>query len=133
MHEHTPERRWLLAAGAFGFVAVALGAFGAHGLEGWLATLADGERRLSWWRTGVDYHFWHTLLLLGAAAASPSLSRRSFVALAWLVVAGLVLFSGSLYIMTLTGLTALGAITPLGGLCFLGAWLCLLLGACKGR
>src|SRR5690606_34871053 len=106
----------LLASAALGFLGVALGAFGAHGLTRSLEGLADGAQRLEWWKTGAQYHLVHALAVGVSAAAA--VRYPSFGALAgWLFVAGVVLFSGSLYTMTLTGVRALGAVTPLGGLC----------------
>ena len=94
-------------AGVVGFLGVALGAFGAHGLKG---TVPD--EMLDVWKTGVLYHLVHAVFLLVVTAPWP---RR-------LALVGIGLFSGSLYAMTLSGVKVLGAITPLGGLCFLAAW-----------
>lgn len=114
--------RWmLLASGVSGFVAVALGAFGAHGLKARLDALPDGAQRLAWWHTAATYQTTHALALAVAAfvaASQPGPARVAAVAF----VVGTVLFSGSLYAMTLTGVRALGAITPLGGLAFLVGW-----------
>lgn len=116
------ERLALLASGALGFLAVALGAFGAHGLKARLAPLADGAQRLEWWNTGAHYQAIHALALgLVAYLASRSSSTAVTVA-AIAFVAGVLLFSGSLYLMTFTGLRWLGAVTPLGGLAFLVGW-----------
>ena len=103
---------WTLGASAM-LLGVALGAFGSHGLE---RLVPDAHLR-DVWDTGVRYHLLHglALCLLGSHPAP----RRG---MAWLFVAGILLFSGSLYALALTGIGVLGAITPLGGLCFLGAW-----------
>lgn len=101
--------------------AVALGAFGAHALKGRLAV-----EMLAAYHTAVQYHFWHALGMLGVGvlmSRSPDDSRLSWVA--WSLIAGLLLFSGSLYLLALTGAGWLGALTPLGGLAFIAAWLCL--------
>jgi uncharacterized membrane protein YgdD (TMEM256/DUF423 family) len=127
--ERDVMKRFVMAAAILGFVAVALGAFGAHGLEKWLETLPDGAKRLEWWGTGVRYQMWHALLLLGIGLFGSRVDAPSLRASGWLCVAGVVLFSGSLYTMTLTGIRALGAVTPLGGLCFLAAWIGLFLAA----
>ena len=103
----------LRLAAVFGFFAVALGAFGAHALKGTLA--ANGM--IDVWEKAVLYHFVHTLALL-ALAALPAISRVP----AGLFVAGIILFSGSLYLLALTNIRWLGAITPVGGLCFLVGW-----------
>ncbi len=104
-------------AAAFCFLAVGLGAFGAHALKGTLVTNATTEV----WKTAVLYHFLHALALL-VLAALPSVNRPA----AGLFVAGIVIFSGSLYLLALTNVKWLGAITPLGGLCFLVGWLWLI-------
>jgi uncharacterized membrane protein YgdD (TMEM256/DUF423 family) len=104
-----------------GFLGVALGAFGAHGLKKRLADAADGEQRLAWWNTGAQYHLIHALAI-GLATARPEVMHHGGATAAWLFAGGIALFSGSLYTMTLTGRRALGAITPLGGLLFLAGW-----------
>jgi len=100
------------------FVAVAAGAFGAH-------TLAKqvGPERIAVWQTAVQYHAWHGLAIFGIGLlmrVSPEL--RGLAAAAWCFVAGIVMFSGSLYLLAATGVTALGAVTPLGGIAFLAGW-----------
>lgn len=114
-------RRGVAVAAVLGFLAVALGAFGAHGIKGWLETVEDSARRFDWWQTATQYLFWHALLAV-AFGVLARWNARARVG-TWLCVAGSVLFSGSLYVMTLTNIRVLGAITPLGGLCFLAAWL----------
>lgn len=96
------------------FLAVALGAFGAHALKAKLQ-LFD---LTSVWEKAVLYHFLHAIALL-ALSVIPNLNRAAPM----LLVAGIAIFSGSLYILALTNLRWLGAITPLGGLCFLAGWL----------
>jgi uncharacterized membrane protein YgdD (TMEM256/DUF423 family) len=103
-------------AAALGFLAVALGAFGAHALKETLQI----NGTTSVWETAVLYHFIHAVVLL-VLATQPGASRAT----SNLFVAGIVLFSGSLYVLALTNVRWLGAITPLGGLCFLAGWLCL--------
>jgi len=114
------DRTYVLLAGVLGFLGVALGAFGAHGLRTRLAGLADGEQRLAWWQTAAQYHLVHALavgLAAGVAARAPG-----GTAAGWLFLGGIVLFSGSLYTMTLTGVRKLGAVTPIGGALFLAGW-----------
>ena len=106
------------------FLAVALGAFGAHALKETLATHAMTDV----WSKAVTYHFVHALGLL-LLATLPGANRLP----ATLLLAGLVLFSGSLYLLALTSIRWLGAITPFGGLCFLGGWLSLLVWPPRGR
>lgn len=123
-------RRGLLGAGVSGALAVAFGAFGAHGLEGSIGELADGATRLGWWATAADYHLAHALALglTGAAARHASTGRA--LGLSQLAFAlGTVLFSGSLYAMTLTGARWLGAITPIGGTLLIVGWIALAVSA----
>ncbi len=112
-------KRILQITGISGALAVGLGAFGAHGLE---ATLVENDR-LDTFQTAVNYHFYHTLALLGIgilASVKPSWKGFSFTA--WCMILGILIFSGSLYVLSLTGITWLGAITPLGGLSFILGW-----------
>jgi uncharacterized membrane protein YgdD (TMEM256/DUF423 family) len=122
------DRTFLLIAAVAGFLAVALGAFAAHGLRGRLS-----PDMVAVFETGVRYHMYHALaLMLTAAAIGRMGSARLLVAAGWLFTAGIVLFSGSLYLLALSGTAVLGAITPLGGLAFLGGWACLALFAAAG-
>jgi uncharacterized membrane protein YgdD (TMEM256/DUF423 family) len=116
-------QRFLLVAGATnGWLAVALGAFGAHGLKNQLMALPDAAQRMGWWQTAANYHLAHALALglfaLSWGRVPGTWVRRAGVSM----LAGIALFSGSLYAMALTGTTALGAITPIGGLGLLGGW-----------
>jgi uncharacterized membrane protein YgdD (TMEM256/DUF423 family) len=95
------------------FLAVALGAFGAHALKAKL----EASGMLEVWNKAVLYHFLHAIALVAFALYGAS-NRATY----FLLTAGIVLFSGSLYTMALTNLRWLGAITPLGGLCFLAGW-----------
>jgi uncharacterized membrane protein YgdD (TMEM256/DUF423 family) len=109
------------------FLAVALGAFGAHGLANRLE-----PKYLEIWKTGVTYQMFHATgllvigLLLGRVAAS-----SLFTWSGWLMLVGIIFFSGSLYILSLTKVGILGAITPIGGVCFLTAWILMVVGAVK--
>lgn len=104
----------------FGFLSVALGAFAAHGLKGTL-----DEKYLAIFHTGVTYQFYHTLAL-GLVIVFWEKSERKFLkCAAMFFIAGIVIFSGSLYALALTQIDWLGAITPLGGLSFLAGWGCL--------
>src|SRR5213082_151856 len=100
-------------AAALCFLAVALGAFGAHALRSTL----EGRGTLSTWNTAVLYHFIHAIALLALALYGTG-NRGAW----WLLFAGILIFSGSLYVMALTNVRWLGAITPIGGLCFLAGW-----------
>lgn len=118
------ERFSLVMAGIMGFLAVAFGAFGAHGLK---KRFANEPIRLEWWNTGAQYQGMHALALgLAAYVSTRSTSGAASVAPVAFVV-GIVLFSGSLYVMTLTGIRKLGAVTPLGGLAMLVGWGCLVI------
>jgi uncharacterized membrane protein YgdD (TMEM256/DUF423 family) len=107
-------------------LGVALGAFGAHGLRGTLSA-AD----LATFETGVRYQIYHGLGLLAVAGAVGRWGSPVFATAGWLFVAGVVLFSGSLYVLVLTGERGWGAVTPLGGLCFLVGWAALAWGALR--
>jgi uncharacterized membrane protein YgdD (TMEM256/DUF423 family) len=112
-----------------GGLAVALGAFGAHVLRDRLAVdmLANFE-------TGVRYQMYHALALMAVAWAISRWPDSGLpAAVGWLFIAATLLFSGSLYVMALTGLRWLGAVTPLGGVAFVAGWLCLLLAAWRGQ
>jgi uncharacterized membrane protein YgdD (TMEM256/DUF423 family) len=100
-------------AGIFCFLAVALGAFGAHALRSTL----EGRGMVDVWNKAVFYQFIHAVALL-VLALNGTISRGA----CWLLVAGILLFSGSLYLLALTNLRWMGAVTPLGGLCFLAGW-----------
>src|SRR5687767_4775502 len=117
------DRIFLILSGVFGFLGVALGAFGAHALRGFLEKLPDGAKRAEWWETASRYHLIHALAL-GLAAYLAARSPGGASTMAGLCFAGgIVFFSGSLYIMTLTGIRVLGAVTPLGGLLMMAGWI----------
>jgi uncharacterized membrane protein YgdD (TMEM256/DUF423 family) len=112
------DRTFLLIGSVFGFLGVAFGAFGAHALRSRLS--AD---MLAVFETGVRYQMYHAFAILIVAAAIGRLGPVPLLSAAgWIFAAGIVLFSGSLYALTLTGVGTLGAITPIGGLLFLGGW-----------
>jgi uncharacterized membrane protein YgdD (TMEM256/DUF423 family) len=127
------NKRMIMTAALFGLLAVVLGAFGSHGLSGKIS-----EQSLSNWHTAVSYQFYHTLAMLFLATFSRA--RNTLILIAYLgFVFGIVLFSGSLYLLstrelTQIGITAvLGPLTPLGGLCFIIGWFSLFLAALKNR
>lgn len=107
--------------------AVAAGAFGAHGLRDRLA-----EDLLEIFETGARYQMYHALALLAVAWASSHWTGSMTTAAGWLFIAGTLVFSGSLYLLALSGVRWLGAITPLGGVMFLAGWACLALAAWRG-
>jgi uncharacterized membrane protein YgdD (TMEM256/DUF423 family) len=115
------DTTFLLVGSLLGFLGVAAGAFGAHGLRSRLST-----DMLSVFETAVRYQMYHVFALLIVAAAIGRLGDARLLSLAgWFFVAGIFLFSGSLYALALSGVSMLGAITPLGGLAFLIGWACL--------
>ena len=123
------ESTFVIVASVMGFLGVAIGAFGAHSLSAHFKAHPEVEPSF---KTGVQYHFYHTLALLGVAWASGRWTSGLIPLAGWLFVLGSVLFAGSLYLLALTTNRKLGAITPLGGLAFLVGWLCLILGVLQG-
>jgi len=112
------DRTFLLIGTIFGFLGVAFGAFGAHALRARLS-----PDMLAVFETGVRYQMYHAFAVLIVAAAIGHLGNARLLLIAgWSFVAGVLLFSGSLYALALTGKTILGAITPIGGLLFLIGW-----------
>ncbi len=109
------------------FLAVALGAFGAHGLEGKVE-----PKYLETWETGVKYQMYHALGLIAIGIISGNVSPSSLLNWSgWLMLIGIILFSGSLYVLTLSGIKVLGAVTPFGGIAFLISWILLIVFAAK--
>ena len=109
---------FLVVGAIAALLAVAFGAFGAHALKTRIA-----PELMPVYRTGVEYHFYHALGLLLVGLAAFHLPESAWLRSAgWAMLAGIVLFSGSLYLLALTGLTWLGAITPFGGAAFIAAW-----------
>ena len=112
----------MLAAGAaYGFLAVALGAFGAHALKSRL-----GGEMLAIWRTAVEYHFWHALALVLVGVLALQRPATALAVSGAAFAAGVLIFSGSLYALALSGERALGAVTPVGGVLLLCGWAALL-------
>lgn len=120
---------FIVLAAINGFLGVALGAFAAHSLA---AYFSDKPRLEANFKTAVQYHFYHALALLGVAFAAKEFTSSLIPVAGWLFVLGIILFSGSLYILSLTGKRWLGAITPLGGLALLAGWICMAAGALQG-
>ena len=122
------SQRWFVLGSSLAALGVALGAFGAHGLKARV-----GPELLETWETAARYQLVHALALLATAWAASRWPGPVVSAAGWLFLAGVLLFSGSLYALVLTGVRALGAVTPLGGLCFIAGWLALALAAWRGR
>ena len=120
-YNHGVDRTLLLVGALAGFLGVALGAFGAHGLRARLP-----PEMLDVFETGVRYQMYHAFAILIVALAAARLDGWLIRAAGWSFAVGIVLFSGSLYLLALSRITMLGAITPIGGLAFLAGWGCLI-------
>lgn len=117
-------------AAVFGAIAVAIGAFGAHGLKEILAETGREET----FETAVQYHFYHSLAIFIVGVLlliKPNWTQLKTAAV--LMVVGILIFSGSLYLLSLTGITWLGAITPFGGVAFIAGWIMVFLAASKNN
>jgi|SRR5690554_1248481 len=119
---------YIKVAAVLGALAVAIGAFGAHGLE----PLLTKFNRLDTFETAVKYHFYHTLaIFLVGVVIGLGKDHKLLKYSAWSFVSGIIVFSGSLYVLSLTNVTWLGAVTPLGGLAFIAGWVLLGIGIGK--
>ncbi|MES3019232.1 MAG: DUF423 domain-containing protein [Bacteroidota bacterium] len=127
------NKRIIVIASVFGILAVILGAFGAHGLKQMVSAEA-----LDTWHTAVQYQFYHTLAMLFLATFS-RFKSRAINAASWFFTAGIMLFSGSLYLISTKELlniengSLLGPLTPIGGLFFILGWICLLVATIKNK
>lgn len=108
---------FLILAAINGFLAVALGAFGAHGLEGKLS-----DKMLNTWEKAVTYQMFHTGALLATGLAMIKVTATSLSVAGWFFLAGIIIFSGSLYAYSTTSVKTFAMITPIGGFCFLIGW-----------
>ena len=120
-------KTYLIIAAVSGLIAVTIGAFGAHGLKGRI-----DEDLMIVYQTGVQYHFYHTFALLVVSLLLiqfPNISLLKWSGI--LFIAGTLIFSGSLYVLAISGVRWLGAITPIGGLAFIAGWTCLAIAASK--
>ncbi len=122
------ERLFAVVGAASGLVSVAAGAFGAHALKARLS-----PEMLSVFEVGARYQMYHALALVAAAWVAGRWPGPAGLAAGWFFVVGTVLFSGSLYLLAVTGARWLGAITPLGGAAFLAGWACLAWAAWRGQ
>ena len=129
------HKNYLIAAAIFGGLAVVLGAFGAHGLEG----ITKDEKILHGFQTGVQYQMYHALALLAIALLTDRLPGKGLKWAASCFITGIILFSGSLYLLTIlkiqesNAVKFAGPITPLGGVFFIAGWVCLLIAAVKKK
>lgn len=117
----------LIIASISGALSVSLGAFGAHALKEKLTSTGY----LSAYETAVQYHFFHTIVLLFIGLATERFQQQMFMNAGYSLIIGILIFSGSLYVLSVTGIKWLGAITPIGGLAFILAWVFILIGALK--
>lgn len=118
------ERTWFALGAVLAAAAVAAGAFGAHGLENRLS--ADD---LDTYQTAARYHIYHALALLAVAYAAQRFGGGLVTASGWLFITGIILFSGALYLLALSGVKILGAVAPAGGVCLIAGWACLAVAA----
>jgi uncharacterized membrane protein YgdD (TMEM256/DUF423 family) len=120
--------RILFGIGAMlGFLGVAAGAFGAHAIRSRVT-----PERLDNWKTAADYQLWHALATIAAAVIAVRWESGAAAAAGWCFIAGVAVFSGSLYALALTDRRTLGAITPIGGVLFLAGWALLVVAAIRG-
>lgn len=137
-------RKWLLLGAIMGGLSVALGAFAAHGLDKVFVEKYAGQTRnvagetvplskkfLNDFKTGAEYQMTHSLALLAVGLLVDRRTSRCLTVAGWAFVIGIILFSGSLYILTLTGVTKWGMVTPLGGVAFLVGWTVLAIGVTR--
>lgn len=120
---------FLIAGAVNALLSVAFGAFGAHMLEGRVA-----DKYLDTWQTAVQYQMFHSIGLIVIAILMSTALIGPLGSLSWagyLMLAGIIIFSGSLYILSLTGISILGAITPIGGVAFIAGWIMLIVAAAK--
>jgi uncharacterized membrane protein YgdD (TMEM256/DUF423 family) len=123
------ERLFVMLAAVLMFIGVGAGAFGAHGLSAHFARFPQLEATYG---TAVRYHLIHGLALFGVGLAAARWPGPWLQWSGYLLLAGIIIFSGSLYLLSLTGARWLGAITPLGGVAFLAGWLCLFVAVWRG-
>ncbi|MDX5349012.1 MAG: DUF423 domain-containing protein [Hymenobacteraceae bacterium] len=121
------QKAILLIASLLGSFSVMIGAFGAHAL----AKLLESTNRVATFETAVKYQVYHTLALLFVGLLLFKVQHSAFTVAAWCFIIGILIFSGSLYTLCLTGITWLGAITPIGGTLFIIGWLSLFYGILK--
>jgi uncharacterized membrane protein YgdD (TMEM256/DUF423 family) len=121
-------RTFFILGSVFGMMAILAGTFGAHGLE---QTVTPSL--LQTFDTGVRYHMYHALALIGVAWACEHFGGKLPVAAGWLFVIGIIVFAGSLYLLAITGARWLGMITPIGGVAFIVGWLLLIVAGAQSR
>ncbi len=127
----TTSGRWVVWGALLAGFAIVMGAFGAHAMEDYLSNFANGERRIDVWDTAAHYHLVHAvgLILLGVV---PTKKPKLMNVAGWLLLAGIVIFSGLLYLYAYTGLRIIGAFVPIGGGCMIAGWITMAMGGCGG-
>lgn len=131
-HRNLPTNpRWIVWGASLAALAVVMGAFGAHAMEDYLSQFENGQRRIDVWDTAAHYHLVHAvgLILLGVM---PTARQKSVNVAAWLLILGIVIFSGLLYIYAYTDLKILGAFVPIGGVSMIAGWVTFAVTACCG-
>lgn len=121
------QKIFLLWSAALGALGVMIGAFGAHALS----TMLEQTGRTATFETAVKYQMYHTLALLAIGLLLSHVNSKWFEYAGWAYIAGIIIFSGSLYILCLTNVGKWGAVTPIGGLALIAGWVCLFIGVFK--
>ncbi len=121
------QKLFIVTGGILGMLGVIIGAFGAHALQSRLAA----TDRIETFETAVKYQFYHALALILVGILLAQFQHRAFEFSGWSMITGIILFSGSLYVLSLTGITKLGAVAPIGGLAFIIGWGFMIWGAIK--
>lgn len=129
------QRQWIFLGAILAALAVALGAYQAHGLEGILSPVYGDDpelldRRMGNWGTAALYQMHHSIALILVGLVTLARPGKWLAAAGWCFVVGILLFSGMLYVLALTDTRVLGAIVPIGGVSFILGWICLALGGC---
>jgi len=118
----TTNSRWIVYGAVLAALAVVMGAFGAHGMEDYLAQFENGVRRMDVWKTAAHYHLVHAIGLI-LVGLTPSGKPKLINIAAWLLVIGIAIFSGLLYIYSYTDIRILGAFVPIGGVSMIAGWI----------
>ena len=128
----TTNGRWITVGAVLAAAAVVMGAFGAHGMEDYLAQFENGARRMEVWKTASHYHIVHAIGLI-LVGLTPSAKPKVIKTAAWLLVIGISIFSGLLYVYSFTDIRILGAFVPIGGVSMIAGWIAFAVAACPQR
>ncbi len=118
----TTNGRWIAVGAVLAAAAVVMGAFGAHAMEDYLAQCENGCRRMEVWKTSAHYHIIHAIGLI-LVGLTPSAKPKLIKIAAWLLIIGISIFSGLLYVYSYTDFRILGAFVPIGGVCMIAGWI----------